>query len=152
MTELERLEAKYIELGEEIQALKVEFEPFWEPSGETYYCINESARITIAYAITNAALLGNYYKTEELAQKALDYQLAEQRLRKAVWNLNEGPAPKFVIEKDNFSICLYEEELEGSCSASTQCNPDWFWLHTVELVERLIESHSNDLVVFLRGI
>ena len=155
MTKLEELEAKLNELDTQIQELKqgTEFEPFWEAKSELFYYVESDGTIAES-TISNGGnnMIGNYYKTKELAQKALDYKLAEQRLRKAVWNLNKGPAPKIEVGMRNYTIDLCREELFCGHWVNNQVNPNWFWLHTEELVGQLIESHSDDLTIYLHGI
>jgi len=156
MTKLEEIETKLNELDTQIQELKEqEFEPFWEPTidgDDKYYFISESGTISFSKIIDDSMLMGNYYKTKELAQKALGYQQAEQMLRKAVWDLNKGVAPKFKEDNINNTLRMLDGELIVSHFVSGQINPDWLYLNTKELVEQLIESHSEDLITYLHGI
>jgi len=156
MTKLEQLEVTHRKLGEEIQALKEpEFEPFWEPTNnkKSWYVDRVSCRIRDSISWwQNEIKSGMAYKTEELAQKALDYKLAEQRLRKAVWNLNKGPAPEFVTSKHNYTMVVDRGIFYVTYWSNYQVHPDWLWFHTKELAEQLIESHSDDLMIYLRGV
>jgi len=157
MKTLQELEEAYNKLGEEIQALKnPTFEPFWEPTNQIKaWFIDHSyiANISDAYSWNaDEIATGRAFETKELAQKALDYKLAEQRLRKAVWNLNKGPAPAFEVYTGNWTILIEETKIVTDCFVEYKVNPDWLWLHTKELTEQLIESHKNDLSIYFHGI
>ena len=156
MNKLTQLKEAYEQLGAEIKALEEpEFEPFWEPTnGEKGWYVDRVFNVLncSTHWNPNAYKLGLVYKTEELAQQALDYQLAEQRLRKAVWNLNKGPAPKFIPERFNYTVILHNNRLNNTIQRNSQFNPDWIYFNTRELAEQLIESHSDDLMTYLHGV
>ena len=155
MTKIEELEAKLKEISSQLQDLKEqEFEPFWEPTnGKDALCIGATGGIlhTTRWSASEIKL-GMAYETGELAQKAIEYRLAEQRIRKAVWNLNKGLAPKFVAGFPSYGVGLHDGDVVTTNWIMSQTAPDWLWLHTEVLAEQLIESHSKDLMVYLHGI
>ncbi len=156
MDKLQKLKATYEQLGSEIKALEEpEFEPFWEPTmGENAWYVDTLKAETIDSIvwIRPDIILGIAYETRKLAQKALDYQLAEQRLRKAVWNLNRGPAPMFKEGYANHTVVLSSESPITYNCFNWQANPDWLWLSSVKLAKKLVKSHANDLSIYFKGI
>jgi len=156
MNKLQKLKAKHQQLGEKIEALeKPAFKPFWEPTKGIEAWFIDSVCDKVADSniwVESEAALGIAYETRKLAQKALDYQLAKQRLRKAVWNLNRGPAPAFKEGYANHTVVLSSESPITYNCFNWQANPDWLWLSSVKLAKKLVKSHANDLSIYFKGI
>ena len=95
---------------------------------------------------------GNVFETKHNAEKYIDCKKAERRLRKAVWELNKGPAPKFTDDAYNFTICIKESSLRIDAWYNLQINPDWLWFNTIELADKLAETHKEDLLLYLHGV
>lgn len=131
---------------------------FWEPiNGETAYYILTSGIVEVSSEWktendTNVINIGNTRRTKEEADKLVAYRKAEYRLRKAVWKLNDGPAPEFVLYERNYTLNIVSNNVDCSTWGSTQTNPDWFYFKSKELSKQLIESHKEDLLIYLHGV
>ena len=130
----------------------------WEPEdGKLAWYIDIYGGVVSSYEwITDTDIevikFGNAFKTKKNAEKYVEYKKAEYRLRKAVWELNEGPAPKFTDDTDNFTICINGSSLRIDAWYNLQVNPDWLWFNTVELADKLAETHKEDLLLYLHGV
>ena len=96
--------------------------------------------------------LGNAFKSKKDAEIYVKYRQAEHRLRKAVWELNEGSAPEFEYGAENCSICLAKNEPVAHTWVELQVNPDWFYFKSIELAKKLAETHKEDLLIYLHGV
>lgn len=131
---------------------------FWEPENkkEAWFvdiggcAVRSSAWFT--QLDKNIITIGNVFKTKEDAEKYINFKKAEHRLRKAVWELNEGPAPKFKHIGENFTICIDGDSLSIDAWYNLQINPDWLLFKTIELANKLAETHKNDLLIYLHGV
>ena len=96
MENLEELKKKYEELGKEIERLENQSEVNWRAKlNEMYFYINEYGDIAYEFENDsefddNAYKTGNYFKTEEQAEKILDKVNIYVKLKRLAAKLNNG--------------------------------------------------------------
>jgi len=151
MSELDKLKEELIALTEKVDTYEC-FPEFWEPtSGEQYWYLDEDTGYVAkqTYVHTKTKLYGNCYKTQELAKEAKELQFAIQRLKKAIWKLNEGISYPFIIGERNYCVVLFEGEVETRHCTHTKMVPDWMYLCNLRAVSELIGTHKDDLLLYL---
>ena len=131
---------------------------FWEPTnGEISWYTGSNEIIHSDNRWKNPGDLkiiktGNVFETKEQAEKVVAYRKAEYRLRKAIFELNDGPSPEFVTYGDNWTVNIDDKQLCATSWIGLQAHQDWFYLKSEELCEKLIESHKDDLLIYLHGV
>jgi len=123
---------------------------FWEPTDgkEAWYTtVNNNVRSGTRWN-KNEIRSGRVYQTEELANQALALQLATQRLKKAIWNLNEGKY-RWVHDRADWHIYVHSNELKTGIEYTIKSQPSWMYLKSGDLCEQLIASHREDLLLVL---
>jgi len=156
MTKQQRIEA----IEKELALLKAECEAeesnkFWEPTnGEKAWYIDdvllENPKAIEDFRWSQAEIvLGKAYKTKELAGEALELQLATQRLKKAVWNLNGGEYGWENSRQDWCASLSSNFLVEAEHWYTYKHYPSWFYLKSEELCKQLIKSHKDDLLTYL---
>ncbi len=150
MTELDKLKEELQLLKEKIDSYE-EVVAFWEPTeGETAYLtdVDGSIRSSSNWGTSEVAL-GRGFKTEEEAEKAFELRLATQRLKKAIWKLNEGVSYPFIIGERNYYVVLFEGEVVTRHCTHTKMVPNWMYLCNLREVSELIGTHKDDLLLYL---
>ena len=131
---------------------------FWEPKDQEYvWCIDLEGYVRKSYILksdTDRSIIkiGNVFETKENAETYVEYRQAEHRLCKAVWELNKGESPEFEYGAENCSICLAKNEPVAHTWVELQVNPDWFYFKSIELAKKLVETHKEDLLIYLHGV
>jgi len=148
-------EEEITRLKDEISKLTDEWEAkgkFWEPknNNESWY-INTRGQVVKAHRWTKQEIeYGVAYKTEEEANKAICLQFAIQRLKKAIFSANDGIKYPFVNGRNNYCVGLRNNELESYGWMMNKTNPNWMYLRNEEVGKQLIESHREDLELYLK--
>ena len=149
MTKLEEIEIKQQELAVLIAEYK---EPkFWLPqNGKIGWYVDFNGSIFDSTGHTDEEIVyNNTYETEELATKARDTHLAENRLKQEIFKLNGNNHGKFTISRENWFLYMYEGALEVTYFEVTKYYPHWMYMTSSESAESLKASHSDDLLLVL---
>jgi len=129
---------------------------WWEPKDdEKAYYIDDSGQICTGdvwnYEIDKGCVnQGNVFKTKEEAEREAKLREAKYKVKRRVWELNDGYFINFKLYDDNYSFHLYENRMKCSVSSSTKYYPNWQYLKSKELVEQLIKEMEKDLLL-IRG-
>ena len=154
---LQELETKYKELGDEIELLKTKSHKRWRAKIYKYYwylgdngTVFQSSEDHCA-TDDNRYHIGNYYETEEEAKKEAERQLATFRIInklrelegdwKADWN--NGGQPKYIIFKEHNN-----KQLKPVSSWSCQNMHNSFY-STKKAWEQVIRENGFDIELML---
>lgn len=136
---------------------KKEYERWRANHGQNYYCVlppKGSISLTETLGVYDNFLYntGNYYQTEELAQAALDRQLALVRVNDRIMELNEGWEPGIEEEVGSkpfteirysfFDKCFYTWNIWGVVS-----KPKVDFIKKIEFGNQIISECEDDLKV-----
>ncbi|MEA3371031.1 MAG: hypothetical protein U9Q40_06790 [Campylobacterota bacterium] len=127
---------------------------FWEPKNneKAWYVSCGTLEIRSARSWSQDEIAtGIGYKTKELAEQSLELQLATQRLKKAIFYFNEGKEYPFEFGVPNHYVELRYTGLLSSSLINLKHCPNWFYMKDKEACKKLIESHSDDLHIYLGG-
>jgi len=147
--EIARLKVEISKLTEEWEAKG----KFWKPKdNEESWYINTGGEVLESHRWTKQEIdYGVAYKTEEEANKASEVQFAIQRLKKEIFILNGGIEYPFIAGRVNYCVGLLNNELDLCGWMMNKIRPNWMYLRNIAVGERLIESHKEDLELYLKG-
>ncbi len=144
---------------------KIEWEPYiepfkwWEPKdGEKIYIIGSNELVTKSTVYNNElkkskVYQGNVFRTREEARKEIEWHKARYTLKKAISKLNnEYWKPDWndsTLSKYYIFFYYLNKEFVVTESVTIKHCQDWFYLKSKKLAEQLIETHSDDLLVYL---
>lgn len=143
---LRELEAKYKELGEEIERIKAD--SAWPKSGDTYWVIGVRGQVfqglcrNDSYDVDCVAI-GNIFRTKEEV-------ISEVESRKVIAELRRQPGiKKFVIEEYNF--CLRIDFWSGTISTDHWYSIDQGWqsvyFESAEAVLAAIKAVGKERII-----
>lgn len=148
--ELEELKHKHKEIGEAIAKLE-QVPKFWEPKdGEEawYICASDSLRTSTHWNVAERAI-GIAHQTKELAEQDLAIKLATQRLKKAIFYINEGKSYPFTRGNENCHIIFNQGKLELDSWSAYKTIPNWMYMKDTNACEQLISERKDDLLLVL---
>jgi len=90
---------------------------------------------------------GNVFKTKEEAEKEVELRKAKYRVKKRIWELNDGEFIEFKQKHDNYSFDLYSNEIVPRFCCKTKSYPNWQYIKTEKLVKQLINEMYDDLLL-----
>lgn len=145
---------------QQLDFVNEQFNPkFWEPrERETAFYIevyNDIIEKSIDWGMPSDQGLFKYglvFKTSDEAQKAADIMKAKHRLKKAIFELNDGWVPDFTdttTAKCYIYLCLLNK-ISITSRYALQHIPSWFYLKSEMLCKELIKTHKEDLLLVLR--
>ena len=147
------IEQKCKELKQELETkFASENKPkFWRPEdGKIAWTVSTHGNIqSFNEWGTDEINYNNVYPTKELAEKARDLHLCEMRLKEAIWDLNEGREYPFIHDKHNYAVDFRCNNLQPEAWTKSKLYPNWYYLESRETCNELIESHKDDLLMWL---
>ena len=150
-----------LELTQEQQEVlrKATIHQFWEPKdGEKGCYVTSCGEIEITdmwHFKSDKKLLaqGRIFKTVTEAERFRDWEQAAYRLRKRIWELNDGEYPVWDWENTNqykYMVMLNRTlDLNTGGAAISKSMPSWYYLKTSQAAEVLREELPEDLKIFL---
>lgn len=128
---------------------------YWQPDlnkGERYYCVNQIGNVKTEWA--NDASIKRYriFKTEAEAQKYAEYIKAEETLRKAIAEANEGWLPDWSDIEETKYLIMYDYKtlklkIEAYCNSKS--SPDFMYIKNFYKATILQNIYSKELKTYL---
>jgi len=124
---------------------------------EEIYTIELNGSITKSIICSNTleqlliSKQGNVFKTRKEAKQEVKWRGAKYNLKKTIFELNNGWKPDWNSKDSKYHV-FYDSLDKKFNYFHTTCMKgyqDWFYLKSEKLVEKLIEEHENDLLVYL---
>jgi len=125
---------------------------FWEPKNcEEAWYISSITGVEYPTNVRHNSYgnIGMSFETQELAIKARDIMLAKQRLKEAIFELNDGVEYPFKQGTNNWSIDFFRSKLRADYTHNLKYYPNWMYLKDMESCNKLIETHQEDLLLVL---
>ena len=134
---------------------------FWEPKdGEKGYFVTSHGEIAVAdiWSLKNDKKLiaqGRVFQTEEEATLFSKREAARYKLKKRIWELNDGEYPKWnwTYMSDKYYPKINPHKQEKPIEVASRCIfhdlPNWFYLKTETACEQLIAEMPNELRIVL---
>jgi len=123
---------------------------WWEPKeDENAYYISitgEPCRFVNSSTYNNVVAQGNVFKTKEEIDEEAKLRAAKYRVKRKIWELNDGNFIGFRHGNDNWSFAL-SDELNARNNVVDKFYPNWQYLKSKEVTEQLIEEMYNDLLL-----
>ena len=126
---------------------------WWEPKeNEKAYYINSNGDIATSkrwnYESDKAIIKqGNVFKTKEEAEKEVKLRAAKYRVKKRIWELNDGEFIGFKDNEENWSFDLNNEKIRIISWYGCKFYPSWQYLKSKELAQQLIDEMYNELLL-----
>ena len=124
-------------------------EYFWKPKEkEKYYYVDSF----------NDVMTGNYhqdkiyrtFKTREEAEKYAAYIKAEEILREAIANKNEGWTPDFTNNRqENYFVYIYENDLACYSSKYSKYFNSFMYIKSYDIAKQLMEKYEKEFITYL---
>ena len=124
-------------------------EYFWKPKEkEQYYYVCSFNDVTI----------GNYhqenvyrpFKTREEAEKYAAYRKAEEILREAIANKNEGWTPDFTNNRqENYFVYIYENDLACYSSKYSKYFNSFMYIKSYDIAKKLMKKYRKEFITYL---
>lgn len=158
-TDKQQLETKIANMEKELAEMKKilatpdPVSTYWTPKKyEDYWYVNSSLQVQY---LTNANNLGDRYrvfKTKAEACKYADYIKAEETLKKAIADLNQGWWPDFNSKQEKFCIyILYNAPIEFYIDRwlYRKEQPSFMYMKSREIAETIRGQYKNELITYL---
>ena len=91
---------------------------------------------------------GLVFKTKEEAKKELELILATQRLKEAIWVANGGEFIGFIPCARNYTINVYDNNLQVDFYSGTQITQNWMYIKDEETAEKVLEENRKDFEIY----
>ena len=124
---------------------------YWQPkSGDSYFYIDQHNDVkntfcTPSYTETRYRV----FKTETEAQKYADYIKAEETLRKAIAEANEGWLPDWNTSENKFHIYISIDQLCVDHNYKIKRLPNFMYIKSRELAQNLIRDYEQEFITYL---
>lgn len=127
---------------------------YWTPNTdnyEKYFFVNQIGNIKNDYA--NDSLISRYrvFKTEAEASKYVDYIKAEETLKKAIADLNQGWWPDF-NESTQDKFCFYLDISRGSLHIDRWIyrkeHPTFMYMKSRNIAETIRVQYKTELITY----
>ena len=143
------LEAKLAELKAKVNKPTPAIN-YWQPDhNEKYYYVNPLGTIEVSSVLSSTPRY-RVFKTQEEAKAYAEYIKAEETLKAEIARLNEGWWPDWGNQSEQkYEVRLYAKEFDIFYFYKTKTLPNFMYLKSEELAERLIETHSAQLKTYL---
>lgn len=146
--DIQEIELKLAEMKKELA--KKEEKPF-PLIGDTYYFIDQWGVLNYPVAKDNNGRF-QVFRTKEEARNFYNVECAKQRVKDEIKKLNNSWTPNWNNEnQQKYYIYLNNKngKLDKSCSLFTKVVDDCMYLKSEELVDKLILTHKQDLLLIL---
>ena len=125
-------------------------EYFWKPKEkEQYYYVDSF----------NNVIIGSYhqdkiyrpFKTREEAEKYVAYRKAEEILREAIANANEGWTPDFTdnAQENYFIYYIYENYLACDSAKYSKYLNSFMYIKSYDIAKQLMEKYEKEFITYL---
>lgn len=124
-------------------------EYFWKPKEkEKYYYVDSFNDVTI----------GNYhkenvyrpFKTREEAEKYAAHRKAEEILREAIANANEGWTPDFTDNRqENYFVYIYENDLACDSAKYSKYFNSFMYIKSYKKAKKLMKKYRKEFITYL---
>lgn len=135
-------------LNKPVQAIN-----YWQPSVKDfgkYYYVDQVGKININYASDISVKRYRIFKTEEEAKGYAEYVKAEETLRKAIAEANEGWLPNWTSNSSiNHLIVLNNNKLTLQTHCQIKHLPNYMYLNSKEKAQILIDTYEKELRTYL---
>lgn len=146
--DIQEIELKLAEMKKELS--KKEEKPFPQIC-DTYYFIDQWGILNYTVAQNNNGRF-QVFKTKDEAINFYNVECARKRVKDEIKKLNDGWTPNWNNE-DQLKYYLYlfnkKGKLEKSSSYFTKVVDNCMYLKSAELVDKLLETHEQDLLLIL---
>lgn len=135
-------------LNKPVQAIN-----YWQPdvvNFEKYFYVNQVGDIKHDCANDKAVKRYRVFKTEEEAKRYAEYIKAEEILRKAIAEANEGWLPNWTSNSNiNHLIVLNNNKLTLQTHCQIKHLPSYMYLNSKEKAQILINTYEKELRTYL---
>ena len=124
-------------------------EYFWKPKEKEQYCYVDSF---------NSVMSVNYhqdkiyrpFKTREEAEKYAAYKKAEEILREAIANANEGWTPDFTDNRqENYFVYIYENDLACYSAKYSKYFNSFMYIKSYDIAKKLMKKYRKEFITYL---
>ena len=126
---------------------------WWEPKdGEKVYYVDINGDILTSKRWNcmddeNIIKQNNTFKTKEEAKKEMNLRIVKYRVKKRIWELNDGEFIRFKDNEENWSFDLNNEKIRIISWYGCKFYPNWQYLKTEKLAEQLVKEMYNELLL-----
>ena len=153
----EQLQQKVTNMEAELADMKLllsQPEPtinYWQPSkNDRYFYIHPTNQVHTATNHYEEDTKYRVFKTEVEAQKYADYIKAEETLRKAIAEANEGWLPDWSnYGKSKFVITLTYDKIDVREFKADKYLPDFMYMKSEQLAKQLVEKYKQEFITYL---
>lgn len=159
-TDKQQLETKISNMERELAEMKKILatpEPistYWTPSTRTkerYFYLNQLGVVLSDNAANPAISRYRVFKTEAEAFKYADYIKAEETLKKAIADLNQGWWPDFTQSAQD-KFCLYLKTFDNSLCLDTWLyrkeQPAFMYMKSQKIAETIRDKYKDELITY----
>lgn len=140
----------------EMKALLNKPEPtinYWQPKlYDNYYVVKANGCVYVAAKTDSSENMSRVFKTEAEAQKYADYIKAEETLRKAIAEVNEGWLPdwnNYDETKHSIYFKINEGKLYINWHKASKDRPNFMYIKDHSSAVKIIENYRQELITYL---
>ena len=126
---------------------------YWQPEcKESYYYVNHARRVLKDCARDLNLSRYRVFRTHDEAQHYADYIKAEETLRKAIAEANQGWLPNWNTHiEDKWCIELKAglSDLKEICNKSYKCFPSFMYIKSGKLATYLMNTYRKEFITYL---
>ena len=147
--QIEEMKTKLADMEAELNKPEVVIN-YWQPKeGNMYY------NVTNLGVVGSSCYAQNYhkdkvryrvFKTRKEAEKYAEYVKAEETLRRVIAEVNEGWLPDWTNKDEHkYVVALYMDDLNTFKHATTKYQPNFMYIKSEELAEKLMKEYKKSL-------
>ena len=130
---------------------------YWQPDvskSEEYYYVNYLGDVESLYAIDTSIKRYRVFKTEAEAGKYAEYIKAEETLRKAIAEANEGWLPNWSDTKETKYLVMYknsykQQNLAVEPYCYSKISPNFMYIRDFYIALELVKKYEKEFVTYL---
>lgn len=146
--QIEEMKVKLAEMESELNKPEVTIN-YWQPAyRDKYYFVTNYGGISEGVRNINGSL-NRVFKTKEEAEKYAEYIKAEETLRRAIAEANEGWIPDFTKEEEKWYVLTDEGELKVWRAISSKITHSFLYIKDDSMAYKLLKKYEKEFKTYL---
>ena len=151
--QIEEMKTKLADMEAELNKPEVVVN-YWQPrTAENLYYVNYLGHVVEANYTENYQgdkTRYRVFKTKEEAKRYAEYVKAEETLRRVIAEVNGGWLPDWTNnDEHNYVVVLYMDDLKVFTYESTKYLPNFMYIKSIELAEKLMKEYEAEFITYL---
>lgn len=148
--QIEEMRTKLADMEAELNTPEVIIN-YWQPNKlDRYFYIHPTNQVHTALNHYAEDTKYRVFKTQKEAEKYAEYVKAEETLRRAIAEANEGWLPDWTNNDEHkYVVVLYMDDLKVFIYEATKYLPNFMYIKSKELANNLMKEYGGEFITYL---